>query len=111
MDGNWGGGAGIGEMLVQSHEGFINLLPALPDALNAGELKGFKARGGITIEEMTWRDGRVEKVVLTGGPAPQIRLLTPSGAKSATLNGTLLKPSKFIEFTLNDGERAEILFK
>lgn len=111
MDGNWGGGAGIGEMLVQSHEGFINLLPALPDALSAGELKGFKARGGITIEEMTWRDGRVEKVVLTGGPARQIRLLTSSGAKSATLNGTLLKPSKFIEFTLNDGERAEILFK
>lgn len=111
MDGNWGGGAGIGEMLMQSHEGFINLLPALPDALNTGELKGFKARGGITIEKMTWRDGRVEKVVLIGGPSRQIRLLTPAGAKSATLNGTVLKPSKFIEFTLNDGERAEILFK
>lgn len=111
MDGNWGGGAGIGEMLVQSHEGFINLLPALPDALNTGELKGFKARGGITIEEMTWRDGRVEKVVFIGGPSRQIRLLTPAAAKSATLNGTVLKPSKFIEFTLNDGERAEILFK
>ncbi|MCM1332974.1 MAG: glycoside hydrolase family 95 protein [Bacteroides sp.] len=111
MDGNWGGAAGIGEMLVQSHEGFINLLPALPDALNTGELKGFKARDGITIEEMTWRDGRVEKVILIGGPSRQIRLLTPSGAKSAVLNGNEFKPSKFIEFTLNEGERAEILFK
>ncbi|MCM1094423.1 MAG: glycoside hydrolase family 95 protein [Lachnospiraceae bacterium] len=111
MDGNWGGAAGIGEMLVQSHEGFINLLPALPDALGSGSLHGFKVRGGATIEEMTWHDGRVEKVILTGGPSRQIRLLTPSGAKSAVLNGNEFKPSKFIEFTLNEGERAEILFK
>ncbi len=111
MDGNWGGAAGVGEMLVQSHEGFINLLPALPDALNSGELRGFKTRGGITIEEMTWQDGRVDKVILTGGPSNKIRLLTPAGAESAILNGTKLNPSKFIEFTLRDGERAEILFK
>jgi len=111
MDGNWGGAAGIGEMLVQSHEGFINLLPALPDALSSGTLSGFKARGGATIDEMTWRDGHVKKLILTGGPAHQIRLLTPSGAKSTTLNGKEFKPSKFIEFTLNEGERAEILFK
>ena len=61
IDGNFGGAAGIGEMLLQSHTKFIDILPALPDALPNGEVKGICARGGFVIN-MTWRDGKLEKL-------------------------------------------------
>ena len=50
MDGNWGGTAGISEMLLQSQDGFINMLPALPDEWQSGSLHGFKVRGGATAD-------------------------------------------------------------
>lgn len=111
MDGNWGGASGISEMLIQSHEGFINLLPALPKELSTGSLRGFKTRGGITIREMTWHDGKVDKIILVGGPSKKISLLAPAGATCATLNGNPIPLSEIIEFDLTDGETAEILFR
>ena len=57
IDGNFGGAAGILEMLVQSRPGVIALLPALPSEWSSGELKGVRVRGGMELD-VTWRDGR-----------------------------------------------------
>ena len=61
IDGNFGFSAAIGEMLIQSHEDFINLLPAIPSAWKSGEFKGLCARGGFEIN-LVWDNFEIKKV-------------------------------------------------
>ncbi|MDX1938236.1 MAG: glycoside hydrolase family 95 protein [Flavihumibacter sp.] len=74
IDGNFGGAAGIGEMLLQSHTEYIDILPALPAAFANGEVKGLCARGGFVID-MKWSNGKLEyiKVLSKAGLPLQLR--------------------------------------
>ncbi|PTT00785.1 alpha-L-fucosidase [Pedobacter sp. HMWF019] len=82
IDGNFGGAAGIGEMLVQSQgkEEVIRLLPALPGSKDwaDGSIKGFRTRGGFKID-MNWENGRVTQAAITALKSGKCRLLLPEG--------------------------------
>ena len=90
IDGNFGCSAGIAEMFVQSHDGAIHLLPALPDVWKQGTLKGIRCRGGFTVKEMKWENGELQTAVITSniGGTLRIRTQTP-----LYLNGEKLTPS------------------
>ncbi len=88
IDGNFGCTAGIAEMLMQSHDGFIYLLPALPAVWGKGEVKGLVARGGFEIG-MDWENGKVSKLTITSRRGGNCRLRSLS-----RLSGKGLKPAK-----------------
>ncbi|MGN6506006.1 MAG: glycoside hydrolase family 95 protein [Tepidisphaeraceae bacterium] len=72
-DGNFGITAAIAEMLMQSHEGQINLLPALPKAWPSGSVTGLRARGGVVVS-LTWKDAALTEVTLTATQSQTVKV-------------------------------------
>jgi len=90
IDGNFGCTSGITEMLMQSANGEVHLIPALPDVwLNAGTVTGLRAIGGFDIVSIQWKDGKVVKAVIKSKLGGNLRLRVPGKMKLST--GTALK--------------------
>lgn len=77
IDGNFGATAGIAEMLLQSHQGFIHLLPALPSVWANGSVTGLRAEGDFTFT-MEWNAGRLTQCAVTSGHGGECRIYCPA---------------------------------
>jgi alpha-L-fucosidase 2 len=84
IDGNFGGASGIVEMLLQSHDGAVHLLPALPEEWRNGKISGLKARGGFTVD-ITWRDKKITEVRIHSSLGKNFRARSVSPLKGKNL--------------------------
>ncbi|WP_207535297.1 glycoside hydrolase family 95 protein [Desertivirga arenae] len=105
IDGNFGGTAGITEMLLQSHEGEMHLLPALPDVWDTGFIRGIRARGDFRVD-LDWKANKLTKALIYSGTGGNCRLRTDSAVKvravnSKTANGPNSNPLIFTPEKLN----------
>jgi len=114
IDGNFGGTAGIAEMLIQSQAGFIDLLPALPKAWNTGSFSGLCVQGGGEVSA-SWKDGKLQTASLKAKTDNTFRIKLPTGMTtgfSVKLNG---KPVELplvddvISIDMKNGETLDIV--
>jgi alpha-L-fucosidase 2 len=91
IDGNFGCTAGIAEMLMQSHDGFVYILPALPEVWKNGSIKGLVSRGGFVID-ISWKNGKLEKLTVFSRIGGNLRLRFNSPVKAG--KGISMKSAK-----------------
>ena len=116
FDGNEAGGAGIAEMLVQSHEGYIEFLPALPKAWKDGSFKSLSVRGGANVD-LQWKEGNVEKAKITAVADNSFVVKSAHDALVPlfVINGEQImlkqKGDGFFRFSLKKGDVMELIYR
>jgi alpha-L-fucosidase 2 len=114
MDGNWGGCAGIAEMFLQSHAGFIHIIPALPDQFSEGSFSGLRVRGG-GIVSAEWKEKKLVNASLTAENSGAFKIKIPEYVKGfiTTIDGKKVKmnmENNLLPVILEKGEKLEIKF-
>ncbi len=115
IDGNFGGTAGIAEMLLQSHGGEINLLPALPKAWPEGRVAGLKARGGVQME-VIWSGGKPVEATLEATLGSEQRVRVPRGSRIAKIRAggrnlpLVVEPDGVLRLTVKPGVAYRMTF-
>ncbi|UTA68633.1 glycosyl hydrolase family 95 catalytic domain-containing protein [Emticicia sp. 21SJ11W-3] len=91
IDGNFGCTSGITEMLMQSSDGAVHVLPALPDVWQTGSIAGLRTRGGFELVEMKWEKGKITRLTVKSTLGGNLRLRLPNDVQLA--GGKILKPA------------------
>jgi len=114
IDANFGAMAGMVEMLLQSHEGYIDVLPALPKAWENGSYKGLVARGNVVVDA-EWKDGRATRITVTARKGGECRLACPGigNAKVTDATGAQIEVTKVsgdrMRFPMTSGGKYTLL--
>jgi len=112
VDGNFGAAAGIAEMLLQSHDDVIHLLPALPSEWSSGRVRGLRARGGFTIS-MSWSDGSLAEASIDASVDGPCRV-SAKGLRAVLLEGQAVHLTRtaegIVEFDARAGSRYRLTF-
>jgi alpha-L-fucosidase 2 len=115
IDGNFGGTAGVAEMLLQSHAGDIHLLPALPQAWSEGAFRGLRARGGVEVDA-EWSGGHATRAVLRAQVSGPVQLRAPQGQRVSVVRRdgrtlTLRQQDGLARFEVAAGGVYEVAFE
>ena len=111
IDGNFGGTAGIAEMLIQSHDGFIELLPAIPNEWTKGDFKGLCVRGGAEVSA-SWENNQLQNAELLASVDNKFKLKVPEYISSIKINGRAIEiRDGFVELSLTKGEKIGMTFE
>jgi alpha-L-fucosidase 2 len=112
IDGNFGYASAVGEMLLQSHLGYLHFLPAAPEAWAKGSIHGLKARGGFEID-FTWRDGALAEGVIRSDLGQPCRIYSkePLAALSDSQEVATKRDGDVVSFATEPGATYEIRYE